>query len=233
MVGTVQMRDLQRVAERVGAARLALVGDRLHLRSVEARQPFRLLQDAGMETARMDDVLRQRSTDLKAAVTHMIAGDADLAVQSLGSDVREIPPDRLAETAARLWLALPPDVRRRSMILAPTHGQREEITAVLRKGLAGEEHLTGRTLEIERFRSHGIPPEHADSAFVRQPRESSAEAWESPVMSVFTKSTSTTATFISSRLGVPFYPTHVSTPDIFMPISDAAHEGHKCGFTRR
>ncbi len=61
MIGTVQMRDLQRVAERIGAARLALVGDRLRLRSVEAGQPFRLLQEAGMETARMDDVLRQRS----------------------------------------------------------------------------------------------------------------------------------------------------------------------------
>ncbi len=151
MIGTVQMRDLQRVAERLGVARLALVGDRLQLRSVEAGQPFRLLQNAGMETARMDDVLRQRATDLKAAVTHMIAGDADLAVQSLGSDVREIPPDRLAETAARLWLALPPDARRRTMILAPTHGQREEINAVLRKGLAEEGLLTGRTLEIERL----------------------------------------------------------------------------------
>ena len=71
-------------------------------------QPFRLLQEAGMETARMDDILRQRSVDLKAAVTHMVAGDADLAVQALGGDVKELPPDRLPETAARLWLALPP-----------------------------------------------------------------------------------------------------------------------------
>ena len=109
MIGTVHMRDLQRVAERPGAARLALVGDRLQLRSVEEGQPFRLLQEAGMETARIDDVLRQRAPDLKAAVTHMIAGDADLAVQSLGSDVRELPPDKLAETAAHLWLALPPE----------------------------------------------------------------------------------------------------------------------------
>ena len=151
MIGTVQMRSLQNVAERLGAARLALVGDRLQLRSVEAGQPFRLLQEAGMETARMDDVLRQRSVDLKAAVTHMVAGDADLAVQALGGDVKELPPDRLPETAARLWLALPPEARRRTVILAPTHAQREETTAVLRKGLAEEGVLGGRTLETERF----------------------------------------------------------------------------------
>ena len=151
MVGTVQMRSLQNVAERIGAARLALVGDRLQLRSVEAGQPFRLLQEAGMETARMDDILRQRSVDLKAAVTHMVAGDADLAIQSLGGDVKELPPDRLPETAANLWLALPPEARRRTVILAPTHAQREETTAVLRKGLAEEGVLGGRTLETERF----------------------------------------------------------------------------------
>ncbi len=151
MVGTVQMRELQHVAERLGAARLALVGDRLQLRSVEAGQPFRLLQEAGMETARMDDVLRQRSADLRAAVTHMVAGDADLALGALGGDVREVPQDRLAETAARLWLALPPEARRRTAILAPTHGHREGITAVLREGLADEGALRGRTLETERF----------------------------------------------------------------------------------
>ena len=151
MIGTVQMRNLQHVAERIGAARLALVGDRLQLRSVEAGQPFRLLQEAGMETARMDDILRQRSVDLKAAVTHMVAGDADLALQGLGGDVRELPQDRLAETAARLWLALPPEARRRTVILAPTHGQREETTAALRRGLAEEGILGGRALEIERL----------------------------------------------------------------------------------
>ena len=151
MIGTVQMRSLQHVAERVGVARLVLVGDKLQLRSVEAGQPFRLLQEAGMETARMDDILRQRLADLRAAVTHMVAGDPDLALRSLGDGVRELPPDRLAGTAARLWLALPPEARARTVILAPTHEKREEINAVLRKGLAEEGVLGGRTLEIERL----------------------------------------------------------------------------------
>ena len=75
MVGTVQMRDLQRILEPLGVARLVLVGDSLQLRSVEAGQPFRLLQKAGMATARMDYTIRQRSVDLKAAVAHMVAGD--------------------------------------------------------------------------------------------------------------------------------------------------------------
>ncbi len=99
----------------------------------------------------MDDVLRQRSINLKTAVTHMIAGDADLTVHSLGADVREVPPDRLADTAAHLWLALPPQERARTMILAPTHAQREAITAVLRLRLAEDGVITGRALHIERL----------------------------------------------------------------------------------
>lgn len=85
------------------------------------------------------------------SISRPIAGDADLAVQSLGSDVREVPPDRLAETAAQLWLTLPPEARQRTMILAPTNEQREAITATLRKGLAEEGLLTGRALQIERL----------------------------------------------------------------------------------
>ena len=60
MVGTVQMRALTRLAAETGVERLALIGDRRQLRAVEAGQPFTLLQDAGMPTARMDEVVRQR-----------------------------------------------------------------------------------------------------------------------------------------------------------------------------
>ena len=151
MVGTVQMKSLLRIAKALELGRLVLVGDTLQLKSVEAGQPFRLLQRAGMETTRMDDVLRQRSADLKAAVTHMVTGDPDLAVASLGGDVRELPPDALAETAARLWLALPEEARTGTAILAPTHELREEINATVRHGLGEEGVLRGRSLEILRL----------------------------------------------------------------------------------
>ena len=166
MVGTVQMRDLQRILAPLGVARLVLVGDSLQLRSVAAGQPFRLLQRAGMATARMDDVIRQRSVDLKAALEHMVAGDPALAVESIAADVRELPADALAGTAARLWLSLPPDARKETVILAPTHEMREEINAVVRRGLADEGVLGRRSVEIGRLvdrkltRVHAADPEN-------------------------------------------------------------------------
>ena len=161
MVGTVQMRDLQRILAPLGVARLVLVGDSLQLRSVAAGQPFRLLQRAGMATARMDDVIRQRSVDLKAAVEHMVAGDPALAVESIAADVRELPADALAGTAARLWLSLPPDARKETVILAPTHEMREEINAVVRRGLADEGVLGRRSVEIGRLVDRKLTRVHA------------------------------------------------------------------------
>ena len=67
MVGTVQMRALTRIAAQTDVARLALIGDRRQLRAVEAGQPFGLLQDAGMPTAKMNKVVRQRDADLRAS----------------------------------------------------------------------------------------------------------------------------------------------------------------------
>ena len=161
MVGTVQMRDLQRILAPLGVARLVLVGDSLQLRSVAAGQPFRLLQRAGMATARMDDVIRQRSVDLKAAVEHMVAGDPALAVESIAADVRELPADALAETAARLWLSLPPDARKETAILAPTHEIREGINASVRRGLVDEGVLGRRSVEIGRLVDRKLTRVHA------------------------------------------------------------------------
>ena len=161
MVGTVQMRDLQRILEPLGVARLVLVGDSLQLRSVEAGQPFRLLQKAGMATARMDDTIRQRSVDLKAAVAHMVAGDPTLAMESIAADVRELPKEALAGTAARLWLSLPPDARMGTIVLAPTHEMREEINAVVRRGLAEEGVLGRRSIEIGRLVDRRLTRVHA------------------------------------------------------------------------
>ena len=64
MVSTDQMRSLMRIADELDVARLVLVGDTRQLRAVEAGQPFRLLQRAGMTTVRMDEILRQPGPDL-------------------------------------------------------------------------------------------------------------------------------------------------------------------------
>ncbi len=151
MVGTRQMRSLMRIAEQTGVERLALVGDRQQLRAVDAGEPFALLQDAGMPTARMEEIVRQRDAGLRQAVLHVVADAPRLAVEGLGNGVLEMDGDELGHTAARLWLDLGDEEREGTEILAPTHAIRGEINGAVREGLAQEGVLRGRELEIERY----------------------------------------------------------------------------------
>ncbi|MXX90316.1 MAG: relaxase domain-containing protein [Boseongicola sp. SB0677_bin_26] len=156
MAGTVQMRSLMRIADALDVGRLVLVGDTRQLRAIEAGQPFRQLQEAGMPTAVMDDVLRQRTPHLREAVAHVIGGRPREALGRLGDDVHEVGAAELGRTAARLWLDLDPSARAATAILAPTHGIRAEIAATVREGLAEEGVLKGKEIEIRRLVSRGL-----------------------------------------------------------------------------
>ena len=68
LASTAQARDLLRIAGALRIPKLVLVGDTRQLEAVDAGKPFAQLQAAGMKTAVMDEILRQRDPDLKAAV---------------------------------------------------------------------------------------------------------------------------------------------------------------------
>ena len=111
------MRQLMRVAGLLDVARLVLVGDRSQLRAVEAGQPFRQLQDAGMTTARMDDILRQRNPELRAAVLSVLEGDPG---RGGGDARRRVDYGDLGVKAAEAWLALDAETRDNTLLLAPS-----------------------------------------------------------------------------------------------------------------
>ena len=151
MIDTVRMEDLLRIAARLGVARVALVGDTEQLRPVDAGQPFRLLQKAGMATATMDEVVRQRDRELLRAVKLTREGEPGAAIEGLGERVREAPREELGHEAAMYWLALPPEERDDTLLLAPTHTIRRQTNEAVRVGLEREGTLHGRTLEIDRL----------------------------------------------------------------------------------
>ena len=75
--------------------------------------------------------------------------------------MRELPREALAGTAARLWLSLPPEARKGTIVLAPTHEMREEINATIRRGLADEGALGRRSIEIGRLVDRRLTRVHA------------------------------------------------------------------------
>ena len=165
MIGTVQMEALLRIAGKLEVARVVLLGDTRQLRAVDAGQPFRVLQRAGMATTVMDEVLRQRDASLAAAVAHVRDGHPDLALRTLGERVQETARETLGEAAGTIWLALPDAARAETAVLAPTHAMRREIHATIREGLALEGTLHGATLTIERLIGRRLT--RADAADIR------------------------------------------------------------------
>src|SRR5882762_8382000 len=68
--------------------RVLLVGDVRQHQAVDAGRPYQQLQEAGIETARLDDIVRQKDAALKAVVEQLSRGDVRGAIQSLDAQER-------------------------------------------------------------------------------------------------------------------------------------------------
>ena len=155
LASTVQARDLLRIAAAIRIPRVVLVGDEKQLDAVDAGKPFAQLQAAGMKTAVMDEILRQKDVELKEAVRASLAGEIGKAFGKLGDRIAEVIPDNLAGAAAARWLKLSPRERENTGLMAPSHALRREINGHIRERLARDGVIRGPAFEAERLVSHG------------------------------------------------------------------------------
>ncbi len=153
LTSTIQMRDLLKITDTLEPARVVLVGDVKQLDAVDAGKPFQQLQDAGMNTAVMDQIMRQRDDDLKAAVIEALSGKPSDALERLDKNILEAPRGELAYTAATKWLMLSHDEREQTGLMAPTHALREVINDTIRHELARDGVLTGVGVNITQLTS--------------------------------------------------------------------------------
>ena len=121
--------------------------------AVDAGKPFAQLQRGGMKMAMMDEIMRQRDPDLKAAAEASFAGDVRRAFEKLGPNVAEVKADNLASAAAVRWLRLPASERGNAGLMAPSHDLCKRINEIIHERLAGA--TAGPAMEAERLVSLG------------------------------------------------------------------------------
>ena len=155
LASTVQMRDLLRIADVLRIPRLVLVGDEKQLDAVDAGKPFAQFQSAGMKTAKMDEIMRQRDEALKEAVRASLAGEVKTAFEKLGGRIAEAEPDNLAGAAAARWLMLREEAREKTGLMAPSHTLRQQINGHIRERLVREGKVSGPGMRIGRLVSRG------------------------------------------------------------------------------
>jgi conjugative relaxase-like TrwC/TraI family protein len=145
VVPTRQMEQLLKLAEQAGA-RIILVGDKAQTKAIEAGRPFDQLMAAGMETAKITEIQRQRDPILKAAVELAAQGQAAASLARLESVIEIAKPEDRRQRLVDDFVALSPQEREATLILAGTNEARADINAKVREavGTAG----TGAEFDI-------------------------------------------------------------------------------------
>jgi conjugative relaxase-like TrwC/TraI family protein len=137
-------------------ARVILVGDTRQLSAVEAGNPFKSLQQAGMATAYLSQSLRQKNHQIKAGVDLIAEGQIAEGIQQLKPYIHQFRSEEArAEAIAHDYLALTPEERRKTLLLAGTNRERSAITQAIRIGLKAEGQL-GQSILMQRLRTRDL-----------------------------------------------------------------------------
>ena len=130
LASTKQVREF---LSKIGPAdRILFVGDTRQHQGVEAGKPFEQLVESGMRTVRLDQIVRQKNPELKAAVEHFARGEMADGIDMLQRQgrIREIadPAERI-HTIAREYAANP----ERTLIVSPDNASRRAINDAVRQ----------------------------------------------------------------------------------------------------
>ena len=132
LTSTNQMREF---LARLGPSdRVLLIGDTRQHQGVEAGRPFEQLQEAGMRTARLDQIVRQKDPELKSAVELLARGQTTAALDLLQQQgrIREIAdPQERIRIIARNYAESPTN----TLIVSPDNASRRELNSAVRQEL--------------------------------------------------------------------------------------------------
>ena len=132
LAGTATLRAVFERIERVGA-RAVLVGDVNQYESVEAGRPFAQLQEHGMETVELSEMIRQREATL-AEAARLSVHHPEEALQRLLVIEEKDAAARYARIAGD-FAALSPSDRVETLLLTGSHEARRDINERIRAEL--------------------------------------------------------------------------------------------------
>lgn len=117
--------------------RVLFVGDVRQHEAVEAGRPYAQLQEAGLRTARLDEIIRQKDPALKEAVGQLARGEVKEAIANLNSQGRVLEikdrEERIGEIA-REYVRSP----ERTLVVSPDNESRREINNHIHQAMQAE-----------------------------------------------------------------------------------------------
>ena len=156
--GLLSAKDAHRLLKKAQAqrARVILVGDIRQLSAVEAGNPFKSLQSAGIQTAYLEESRRQKTKALRAAVVCLSAGAQREGLDRLDKAgmVHELKESQARHRCiVQDYMGLPSEAREKTLILSGTNVERLELTADLRAALQVEGSLGADAFTLRSLRA--------------------------------------------------------------------------------
>jgi conjugative relaxase-like TrwC/TraI family protein len=122
--------------------RVLFVGDTRQHEAVEAGRPYAQLQEAGLRTVHLDEIIRQKDPALKEAVEQLARGEVREAVGNLNSQGRVLEikdrEERIGEIA-REYVRYP----ERTLVVSPDNESRREINQYIHRAMQEEGRVSG------------------------------------------------------------------------------------------
>jgi ATP-dependent exoDNAse (exonuclease V) alpha subunit len=163
LASTNQMREF--LARMGPNDRVLLIGDIRQHQGVEAGRPFEQLQEAGMRTAKLDEIIRQKDPALKSTVELLATGQISAALDLLQQQgrIKEIPnAEERIRAIAKSYVEAP----EKTLIVSPDNASRRELNVAVRQELKANGTLA--------------PDDHAIRVLVQRQDMTGAErAWAS------------------------------------------------------
>jgi conjugative relaxase-like TrwC/TraI family protein len=132
LASTQQMRDF---LNKIGPQdKVLLIGDTRQHQGVDAGKPFEQLQEAGMKTAQLDQIMRQKDPELLKAVEHLSNNETSIGVQMLqqqGRITEIVDPQERFAAIAKNYAARPEN----TLIVSPDNASRCAINQAVRQEL--------------------------------------------------------------------------------------------------
>lgn len=135
LLATRQVNRLLHLAKDAGVERIVFVGDQRQHHAIEAGRPVYQMQQAGMATASLSVIRRQRDPELRRVVELAAAGKAGEVIEALRqqSRIMQITP------AADRYRAIGEDYLRsyqasqRTLVVSPSNEERRELNRMIRE----------------------------------------------------------------------------------------------------
>jgi conjugative relaxase-like TrwC/TraI family protein len=148
--------------------RVLVIGDTRQHQGVDAGRPFQQMQEAGMQTSKLDTIMRQKDPELLRAVQYLATNETQkgIALLSQQGRVTELAgaPERIA-AIARDYAAKPQN----TLIVSPDNRSRQQINEAVRGELmkAGTLAEDGRQFLTLSHRSDMTGPDRTWAAMYR------------------------------------------------------------------